>query len=738
MNNPSNFNFDEMFRIQAECEEKLRGSHPKKTTRHKLKSVHHLSDKGSKLTSNPIVLAAEYALDLYEKLRNTIQELHAKIYPRHTHIVRDRLNSSVIGRLTFADKNDYHTPIHHMHLELWAKTRLGQWVKLSEGESGKDGHFELHFDMNVVHRNRIAKNIRLEIYHTTSHEFDEHSVEDKAIYRAKRILSLFKVIKIKKGDLTGMSYNLRTIPLYYWEYRKDTPLPRVVIKDHDKDAPQKYPKERTDTIAEQFIPIELTTQRHLLKIKEGRNMTIEEIQADYPENLTVAMEKVKPGITRSDEWFADRMVNGMYASTLDKDPENPDLYWLYYHWSSYEHTSDYAFNDISMKFSINDQGYFMPESITLKGPTKPNDSPNSKITLTPKDGPKWQAAKRVARVSGGILTEIDKHFTETHANTEQYAIAAYRNIRKNPIGAILFPHLRNVVLINHTADQILIPKGGYIDRATALKPSAVYKRVKDVLGTLDWKNWQPLKPLSPKHRYAYAANLFYEVVTEFIEEFFEAHEKEIIEEWHEIYTFSQDIVEHSVEPFLCRHLQKALDANPQEGKTNKPKDWFTTENRMDLELERPFVSDEFKAVSHITTVNHLDPSDPEQYNPELESLKKACAYIIFNATFGHYWANSKQYDDIGEIKYCSLGIRLGSEPDGILGPESDESISPDLTISTQMMWWSNMLSKTGYGYIMKNEQGDISPIFIQKLKEKEEAFAKLGVDIYDIQSETNI
>lgn len=736
--NKKAFDYEEMFRIQEICEQKLNAAAPPKKTRHLLKSVHHLSDKGSNLISNPLALLGEYLYDLYDKLYHFHQSNMAKLFPRYNTITLNHINSSIIGRLTFSDKKDYHTPIHHMHIELWAKTRLWKWIKLSEAHTDRDGCFELPFDISVVHRNRIAKTIRLEIYHTNSHKFNEHAVENKAIYRAERINSLFKTIKIKKGNLVGMVYNLGTVPLFYWEYRQDTPIPRVVIKDHDLDAPQKYPEERLDAIAKQFIPIELITVKHLLRIKEGKALTIEQIQGDYPENLTVAMERMKHGITRSDQWFGDRMINGMYASTLDIDPEKPNFYWLYYHWSSYAHKHDYAFNDISMKFSINNEGYFLPESITLKGPTKPNDNPQSKITLTPEDGPKWEAAKRVARVSGGILTEIDKHFTETHLNTEQYAIAAYRNIRRNPVGSILFPHLRSVVLINHTADKILVKKGGYINRATALTPEGLNKRVRDVLGTLDWKNWKPMKPLSSKHRYAHASNLFYEVLTDYIDDFFQHHENEIVSNWFEIYAFSKDLVEHAVEPFLCKHLQKELNANPKSGKTAEPSEWFTKENRMDLNLERPSIEDTYKAVSYITTNVELDKNNLEAYNEEINTLKKACAYIIFNASFGHYWANTKQYDDIGEIRYASLGIRLGEEPDGVLGDEFDDSIAPDLTISSQMMWWSNMLSKTGYGYIMKNEQGDINPVLINKLKAKEAEFKAFGVDIYSIQSETNI
>ena len=274
---------------------------------------------------------------------------------------------------------------------------------------------------------------------------------------------------------------------------------------------------------------------------------------------------------------------------------------------------------------------------------------------------------------------------------------------------------------------------GYICRSTALTGKGLVDRVTDVMGTLDWKNWTPMKPLSDKHTYALAANMFYNILVEFIDEFVEAHKQEIIDEWYDLYAFSNDVVEHSVKPFLCGHLQKATGADPAHGVTHSMPDWYNTSNRMDLGCPRHKSMDEFRAVSRIV--------ENKKYNPEsndLENVKAVCAYIIFNATFEHYWANSKQYDDIGEVKYCSLGIRYGSTEHGVLGPENDDMIIPDDKISSQMMWWSNMLSRTGFGFIMSNEDKDIHPTLIAKLKAKEQDFAALGVSIYDIQSRTNI
>ena len=266
-----------------------------------------------------------------------------------------------------------------------------------------------------------------------------------------------------------------------------------------------------------------------------------------------------------------------------------------------------------------------------------------------------------------------------------------------------------------------------------------------------------MKPISEKHTYAKAANLFHSICVQHVDEFIDNHKDEISDEWHEIHTMSSDLVEHSVPVFMCSYLRHQLKPDAQ-GEVHPAPDnaWYTRDNRMSLTIDRPeFTADQALDLGLITTMkSHEDEDKPsgikraispitlnEKYDDssgDLDALKQYCAYAVFQATFGHFWSNSKQYDDIGEIKYSSLGIRLGTPENGVFGPEDDPAISPDLRISTQMMWWSNMLSRTGYGFLTKNEEGDVPPRLIELLREKREEFAKLDLDIDDIQSRTNI
>lgn len=136
----------------------------------------------------------------------------------------------------------------------------------------------------------------------------------------------------------------------------------------------------------------------------------------------------------------------------------------------------------------------------------------------------------------------------------------------------------------------------------------------------------------------------------------------------------------------------------------------------------------------ITAAKSFDEAGPEDW----QNIRDACKYAIMIATFMHTWINEMQYDDLGEILYSCGGLRYGDRPEGIMAPEEDTDIAPDLLRSTQMLWFTNLLSRTEYGFITRNEEGDVNPRFSRLLEEQREAFSALGVDIDDIKSRTNI
>lgn len=715
------------------CFQKTKISHDPKRSffQPRLKNLNKVENHQSRTHSGILQRFALFCVELYEDVIRAYHKVHRVIFPRRNKIYgQPNPHHVVTGHLTFGTrKEESDSPVFNMHVELWARTIWGGYRKLSEGKSDRKGQFSLPYDLFYVHRFFIVR-VWLAVYQTGHEHFNQngqHAPEFKE----------FKRIKIPKADLVGIEYSCRQIQLSYWQYRKDTPLPRVVIKDHDKDAPDEYSPGHNEAVEKQFIPIELVKLKHIEMIRMNQGLTYEQIVEDYPENLTVCMEKEMPGITRGDDWFGRRMMNGMYACDFDRDPKNPNLFWVHHHWSSYEKTyHHYAMPDVDMWFELKEDGLPRPVKITLTGPlTAEEKDHKQKRTFTPEDGEKWLAAKRICRVSAGLYAELAHHFAGTHVNTEQYAIACFRNLRMNPISGLLKSFLRSVVLVNHTADRILIGNG-YITSACALTPKGIDQVVYNVMGTLDWKGFSPMQPISEAHTYAKACNLYWEIVFDFVSHFIDdpVNRDGIVAHWFEIHCFSEDLVNHSVPAFLCHYLQNVLLDGNGKMKGDGAADWYKHHHRMDLNDDRPEAEGIKRAVSRIT-----DKKDGHEITEEdINRLKQACTYMIYHATFGHTWSNSKQYDDIGEVLYCSLGLRFGKGPDGVMGPESDHSIAPDLTRSTQMMWWSNLLSRTGYGFIMADEDEDVPPELRKSLENNRQKFADLDFDIDIIQSRTNI
>jgi hypothetical protein len=360
----------------------------------------------------------------------------------------------------------------------------------------------------------------------------------------------------------------------------------------------------------------------------------------------------------------------------------------------------------------------MPVRIILglrqPGATAPG-SPLTRRTFTPADGAAWEAAKRMARVSATLDTELGNHLGQCHFNVEQYAIAAHRNLRRNPLRWLLMPHLREVVLINHSATTFLVGPNGYITRASALTERGVETRLQHLLGSYDWKGFAPSAPVCEGHRYAHAAQLFWRLLGEHIDAFFAEHGSAVEAHWLEVRRFSDDLVAHSVPAFVCRYLRARVPG--------KEAPWFVRSERMNLDEKS--AEPPPRAISAVTRTDVPQPG-------ELDALKQLCRYVIYFATFRHAWANNLQWEDAGEVLYSCLGLRWGKGE--ILVAEDDPEVAPPPDHATEMLWISWMLSKTNYGYLVANEENDVHPRFVELLRAHTAEFAAWGLDIRTVSS----
>jgi hypothetical protein len=615
------------------------------------------------------------------------------------------------GKLVF--EFDQKKPMHHFHVELWDRDVITPDDFLGSGLTDQNGDFEIWYDPADAGKNDLP-DLELRVYET-EHSFDE---DGKVVEKNKLIHS------VKGGDdVTEVLYEFGTIKIPYWEYASETPSPRVHVPEYG-EPPQAYSNGRILAMMTSVAPLEVVKRKHFMINKLNKNKPgLEEIQKAYPKSKTMFMEEENPGSSRSDEYFGDRFLNGMVAANLDRDPRDPNFYWLYMQWNAYEQDGIHCLPNVDIRFKVEDEK-LLPVKITFamreEGVTEAN-APTTKVEVDNTEGERWQQAKRIARVAASLWAELEAHLINTHLNTEQYAIAFYRNIRKNPVKYLLGAHVKEVASINHGANTMLIGEEGFITQACALTSDSINVRISQAMGMLDWKNWKPRDPICQTHNYAHCAGVFWESLHEYVDTFFEENLDEIVNQWFEIRCFSDDVVNHANPLYLCSYLSRTLE---------KDDSWFSKNERPDLHVPRRQVNGQISAVSPITNVDANPSVD------DINNLKQVCRYIIMHSTFMHSWANDRQHDDGGEVLYSSLGLRYGKN--GVFAPESDMSIAPSPRHASEQLWFATFLSRTKFGFIMKNEDRDIPPLFLEVLRKYKPRMDELGFDIDGLQSRTNI
>jgi hypothetical protein len=155
-------------------------------------------------------------------------------------------------------------------------------------------------------------------------------------------------------------------------------------------------------------------------------------------------------------------------------------------------------------------------------------------------------------------------------------------------------------------------------------------------------------------------------------------------------------------------------------------EWYDTNELTQPNNSRRTINGSLKVVSPITLSDKPDAND-------MEYLKQFCRFAIFHVTLWHSWVNDSQTDAGGEVLYSSLGLRNGS-----FGNEDDPAISPDSGEATQLLYLVNVLTAIKYGYIIKNEDGDIPAEFRTILSNHKQDFAQLDFDVNNIRALINI
>jgi hypothetical protein len=408
----------------------------------------------------------------------------------------------------------------------------------------------------------------------------------------------------------------------------------------------------------------------------------------------------------------------MNPCLLKRNKQNPNLFKTGFNWDNYEKDNDHDLNNVEAFLELKDNKLVVT-AITVQSRYPDSLAPHSPlkdpVTYTPQDGEKWLQAKRIFRTNSFFAAEMIEHYIKAHLQMEQYTIAAFRNLRKNPVRLMLLPHVKSLVNINQRADEVLVsPTVGLVTTNGPLTPGSVVQICKERMASYDWKGWKPRQPIFDGHTFAKIANLYWQVLTEYIDSFFQNYQEEIVKDWAEIHRLSDDIVEHSVA------YQPLVVSNDNDY------DWYDHNELDHPEIPRTTINGTVKATRPITTSDQPSATD-------IQNLKELCRYVIFHITFWHSWVNDAQADEGGEIFYNSLALRGGS-----FGSENDPAIAPNILESTNLIYMVNVLTAIKYGYILKNEDDDIPEELRTTLARYKKEFADLDYEISNIRALINV
>lgn len=552
---------------------------------------------------------------------------------------------TVRGRLVHASADE--APLHHMAVRL----RCGRRI-LAAAETDLDGRFAL----NVA---RVQLGRRPALVVDVLEPGEGAAARRVAELRGpRRLLELPR--RLDLGDLR----------VRYWEYDASTPLPRAATVDGRAVQPFEPGYMRHMVAANLGNATRRAAGVALLRLR-SKTTTVARVQALYPEPFTRG-DAARP---RSDAWFAARLLDGFNPVQPERREDRDDRFMLRFRWPERACDQLYALPDVDVALELRGAA-LMPAAITIA-------AAGERCVVEPGD-PRWERAKRVARMAWNLDGELRAHLARCHLNMEQYAVALWRNLRRSPLRRLLAPHLRSVVAVNRMGDASIFGNLGVMAEGTPLHSSGAVWLLRAELGRLDWRGFRPPEAIYPGHRYARCAQRIWGALADYVRRWFSRERAGLAASWGELRRFSEDLVEHAVEA---------------------------------------------GAVSPAVLGDAIN-------DEELGRLEQLATYVIFHATFAHSWTNDLQVEDGSDLAYANLAMR-GATPSSLLSVD-DEDAGPWPYHGLEQLYFAYALSAPRRGLVVANDYGDLEPELVRAIAALGPELAADGFDVARLRSRINI
>ncbi len=580
----------------------------------------------------------------------------------------------LMGRLVHRNQD----PRADQKIKIYAERFLKNYL-LGEGVTDREGRFLICYPW----KEKFSKEetcLKVKIY-------EEKLIFENSILNKSGENCVFET-KLQ-ADLKEESVDVGDVTIDLYEYQND--LPNLQVPEDLEKRPQQWP-------LSYYIDLLKAGGKEILKAEVisvlEKSLSTEEVQEIFGVS--------DPSLKLSCESTLDLLLNGLYPCYFLKGKEKGDLI-AKINWDDYEIDLRPDLPNVSLFIHQDSDGKLSVQSLQIqyRGEEPQSYLPNET------DFPR---ALYLFNSMALIKGEIVSHLGMAHLFSGQAAMAVFRSMNRNPIKALLFPHLREVLEINRMGASSIFGPDGVLN-ISGLTVNGIKKNLQDVLAGMCYSSFKPRSPLNEDHRFAKAENLYWEIVTKVVDQFFLEHEKSIVDNWDEVYYLSKNLVENS------------LPYRPWEGIEDFSV-WQDSNEIDNPSLEgRVIVNDHLRAIRPITH-NLRCPKEGD-----MERLKQFCRHSLFMVTFWHWAVHSSQKKWMMHLQFGSLAPENRGQ--GPFGGTSVENAKRQLVVASTLADFKR-------GFLVENPNGDIYPPLIKLLLEREKEFQSLNFDIRELMYGTII